>query len=349
MGEKSQEKIVLLGKSIKELKELSLSIGLPSYTGSQLADWIYKKRVTSFDQMSNLSLNSRSLLSERCTIGFESPIKEAISRDGTRKYLFEVGDNKFVETVLIPEGDRNTLCISSQVGCKMNCYFCMTGKQGFRGNLSVAQILNQALSLSIWNQVSNIVFMGMGEPMDNLDAVLQAIQCFTDPKTIAMSPKRITVSSVGVTHSVKRFLEECDCHLAISLHNPIPKERASLMPAERAMPLEELISLLSHYDFTKQRRITFEYIVFSGLNDTALHLKALTRVAKLFPSCRLNLIRYHKIPLVDLPQTDEQRLQSFCLSLQKAGVNCTIRQSRGQDIDAACGMLSTKKLQETIR
>lgn len=352
MGKRVEEcgdKVILLGKSPKELKALAVSWGMPAYTGSQLVDWIYHKRAMSFDKMSNISLKHREILSKRADVGLYAPIKEAISIDGTRKYLFEVGEGKFVETVLIPEGERNTLCISSQVGCKMNCYFCMTGKQGFRGNLTSAQILNQCLSLPIWEKVSNIVFMGMGEPMDNIDNVLQTIQLLTDPNTLAMSPKRITVSTVGINHGIHRFLEECQCHLAISLHNPIPYERANLMPAEKAMPINELIKLLQKYDFTKQRRITFEYIVFSGLNDTHTHLQALIKIVRNFPSCRLNLIRYHKIPLVDLPETNDKQLQAFFNALVANAVNVTIRQSRGEDIDAACGMLSTKQLVEKRR
>lgn len=338
------EKMVLLGKSLDELRTFVRELGMPIFTGNQLCDWIYKKRVASFEEMSNISLKHRDLLSQHAQVGLYPPIKEAISRDGTRKYLFSVGEEKYIETVLIPDGERNTLCISSQIGCKMNCYFCMTGKQGFRGHLTTAEILNQCLSLPVWEEVSNIVFMGMGEPMDNIDKVLQAIHLLTDPSILAMSPKRITVSTVGVDKGISRFLEECDCHLAISLHNPISSERAEWMPAEKAMPISKMLSLLQAYDFTKQRRLTFEYIVFSGLNDTPLHLKALTQIAKKFPACRLNLIRYHKIPNVDLPSTDEKRLQTFYTALVHNGINTTIRQSRGEDIEAACGMLSTKEL-----
>lgn len=349
MNEQEKEKTILLGKSIPQLKLFAQQIGLPPFAGSQIADWIYRKGAYSFSQMTNISLANRNLLQQKAIVGRQKPIHEVTSFDGTRKYLFPVGvSNKFVETVMIPDGDRKTLCISSQIGCKMNCLFCMTGKQGFNGNLTVAEILNQCLSVKEWNKVSNIVFMGMGEPMDNIEAVLDAIAILTEPKTIGMSPKRITVSTVGVEKGLVRFLNETSCHLAISLHNAIPNERASIMPVERGMPICNLVALLKQYDFTGQRRLTFEYIVFSGLNDTPHHIKALIQIAKQVP-CRVNLIRYHAIPGITLPNTSKESITNFCNQLNLAGINSTIRQSRGEDIDAACGMLSTKEEEKEKR
>lgn len=326
----------------EELAGLALSLGMPRFAGRQLAEWIYKKRVTSFAEMTNISLRHRALLEEVACIGRQAPIARADSKDGTRKFLFAVGDGAhYVESVYIPEGDRATLCVSSQMGCKMNCLFCMTGKQGFKGNLSSAEILNQILSIPDSDRLTNIVYMGMGEPMDNIDQVLQSISCLTHTQGLAMSPKRITVSSIGLEPGLSRFLEESSCHMAISLHSALPEERLAMMPIERAMPIEQTIATLRKYNFSGQRRLTFEYIVFGGLNDDIAHAKALLRLIRPL-NCHVNLIRYHRIPQVDLPSTEEAEMQRFADYLNGAGVPTTIRTSRGEDIAAACGMLSAQ-------
>ncbi len=331
---------VLLGMLPDELTEWAISLGLPPYAGRQIADWIYLKRVKTFEEMTNLSKKHRALLEENAIIGRTNPIAVASSKDGTRKYLFASSSAEPIEAVYIPEQDRATLCISSQVGCKMNCLFCMTGKQGFNGNLSADEILNQLLSISECDRITNIVYMGMGEPLDNVSQVLQSIHCLTHPKALAMSPKRITLSSIGIEPGLTRFLEECTCNMAISLHNALPDERLQIMPIERAMPIEQTIKTLSRYNFSGQRRLTFEYILFGGLNDDELHAKALRRlIAPL--DCHVNLIRYHKIPNVALQTTNDQRLNNFCQYLNRAGIPTTIRTSRGEDIAAACGMLSS--------
>lgn len=326
----------------EDLAGLALSLGMPRFAGRQLAEWIYKKRVTSFAEMTNISLRHRALLEEEACIGRQAPIARADSKDGTRKFLFAVGDGAhYVESVYIPEGDRATLCVSSQMGCKMNCLFCMTGKQGFKGNLSSAEILNQILSIPDSDRLTNIVYMGMGEPMDNIDQVLQSISCLTHTQGLAMSPKRITVSSIGLEPGLSRFLEESSCHMAISLHSALPEERLAMMPIERAMPIEQTIATLRKYNFSGQRRLTFEYIVFGGLNDDIAHAKALLRLIRPL-NCHVNLIRYHRIPQVDLPSTEEAEMQRFADYLNGAGVPTTIRTSRGEDIAAACGMLSAQ-------
>lgn len=334
--------VTLLGMPPEELASLALSLGMPRFTGRQLAEWIYKKRVTSFAEMTNISLRHRALLEEVACIGRQAPIARADSKDGTRKFLFAVGDGAhYVESVYIPEGDRATLCVSSQMGCKMNCLFCMTGKQGFKGNLSSAEILNQILSIPDSDRLTNIVYMGMGEPMDNIGQVLQSISCLTHTQGLAMSPKRITLSSIGLEPGLTRFLEESSCHMAISLHSALPEERLAMMPIERAMPIEQTIATLRKYNFSGQRRLTFEYIVFGGLNDDIAHAKALLRLIRPL-DCHVNLIRYHRIPQVDLPSTEETEMQRFADYLNGAGVPTTIRTSRGEDIAAACGMLSAQ-------
>ena len=352
------EKKPLLGMTLDELQEVARSMGMPAFTGKQMAAWIYQHHAHSFDEMTNISKTNRERLKEQYTVGIMPPIHAQHSTDGTVKYLFPVGSagrcttattkdeeertaTKCVETVFIPDSERGTLCVSCQVGCKMNCLFCQTGKQGFEGNLTATDILNQIFALPECDQLTNIVFMGQGEPMDNLDNVLQATQILMAPYGLAWSPKRITVSTVGVKNKLKRFLDTSPCHVAISLHSPLPEQRAELMPAEKAMSIEDVVGLLRDYDFSGQRRLSFEYIVFRGLNDSLRHAQAIVNLLRGL-ECRVNLIRFHKIPDVPLHGTDEQSMLKFCDYLTQHGVFTTIRASRGEDIFAACGLLSTK-------
>ena len=337
-----KEKKVLLGLSLDELKTVVKDLGMPQFTARQIAGWLYQQNVGSIDEMTNISKVNRERLSEAYVVGAMVPIDCQRSVDGTVKYLFPVADGKFVETVYIPEKDRATLCVSCQVGCKMNCLFCQTGKQGFEGSLSAGEILNQIYSLPERESLTNIVFMGQGEPMDNLDNVLRATEILTADYGYAWSPKRITVSSVGIKGKLKRFLDESECHVAISMHSPLPEQRQLLMPAERQMSITEVVALLKQYDFTHQRRCSFEYICFAGLNDTTTHAREIVKLLEGL-ECRVNLIRFHEIPEVDLPGADEQRMESLRDYLTNHGVFTTIRASRGQDIFAACGLLSTDR------
>ncbi|MBR2775532.1 MAG: 23S rRNA (adenine(2503)-C(2))-methyltransferase RlmN [Prevotella sp.] len=337
-----KEKKVLLGLSLDELKTVVKDLGMPQFTARQIAGWLYQQHVGSIDEMTNISKVNRERLSEAYVVGAMAPIDSQRSVDGTVKYLFPVADGKFVETVYIPEKDRATLCVSCQVGCKMNCLFCQTGKQGFEGSLSAGEILNQIYSLPERESLTNIVFMGQGEPMDNLDNVLRATEILTADYGYAWSPKRITVSSVGIKGKLKRFLDESECHVAISMHSPLPEQRQLLMPAERQMSITEVVALLKQYDFTHQRRCSFEYICFAGLNDTTTHAREIVKLLEGL-ECRVNLIRFHEIPEVDLPGADEQRMDSLRDYLTNHGVFTTIRASRGQDIFAACGLLSTAR------
>ena len=340
---------------------------MPAFTCKQLAQWLYEKHVGSIAEMTNISKQNRERLEQEYEVGLMPPIDCQRSKDGTIKYLFPVltangekptaiatphpqGENgQFVETVFIPDHDRATLCVSCQVGCKMNCLFCQTGKQGWQGDLTAADILNQILALPERDQLTNIVFMGQGEPMDNLDAVLRATEVLTADWGFAWSPKRITVSSVGIRGKLKRFLDESECHVAISMHSPLHEQRQQLMPAEKAMSLQETIDLLRQYDFNHQRRCSFEYICFGGLNDTPVYGREIVRLLSGL-ECRVNLIRFHEIPNVDLPASDEKRMEALRDYLTAHGVFTTIRASRGQDIFAACGLLSTAhKNNETIQ
>jgi 23S rRNA (adenine2503-C2)-methyltransferase len=335
----------LLGMTLSQLEDVALEVGMPQFAAKQIAQWIYCKRATSFGEMTNISKRFRESLAERFIIGRYKPIDVKRSVDGTVKYLFPTHDGQFVETVYIPDKDRATLCVSCQVGCKMNCLFCQTGKQGFSGNLTVSDILNQICSVEDSDKLTNIVFMGQGEPFDNLDNIMQSLDILTADYGWAWSPKRITVSTVGLRKNLKRFLDESECHLAISLHSPFHEQRFSLMPAEKQFPAKDIIELLRSYDFSHQRRLSFEYIVFDGVNDSVIHAEALVKLLRGL-DCRINLIRFHSIPDVGLNGVSDDKMLQFRDFLTFHGIFTTIRASRGQDIYAACGLLSTAKISE---
>ena len=333
----------LLGKTLEELQDITTQLGMPRFTAKQMAQWIYEKRVRSVQDMTNLSLANRQKLVEAgYEVGYEDPSDAAISRDGTIRYLFATPAGKHIESVYIPDHDRATLCISSQIGCKMNCYFCMTGKQGFNGQLSTTQIINQVFAIPESLSLTNIVFMGMGEPLDNWKNVRKALEIITAPWGMAWSPKRITVSTIGQMQHLPDFLAQSQCHLAISIHSPFEEERLRLMPVQKAYPIADVLELLRQQDWSHQRNLTFEYIIFKGLNDDARHAHALIKLLAGL-ECKVNLIRFHAIPDVELQTSDLAQMERFRDLLNEHGLTATIRASRGEDIYAACGMLSTTK------
>lgn len=332
-------RVPLLGMTLEQLAMVAAEAGMPKFAARQMAQWLYDKRVLSIDEMTNLSKRSRELLSQKYTVGREEPLLATKSVDGTVKYLFRGAGGREVESVYIPDGERATLCVSSQAGCKMNCYFCMTGKQGFHGNLSACQIINQVLSIPDSRSLTNIVYMGMGEPMDNIDAVIDSIRVMTEPWGLAWSPKRITVSSIGRIKELRRLLDTTNVNVAISVHSPFAEERLRLMPVEKAFPVAEVMSMLREYDFSHQRRLSVEYIMWRGLNDDMRHADALARLIRGM-HCRVNLIRFHAIPGVELQPCSDRTMVAFRERLNQLGVTATIRASRGEDIMAACGMLS---------
>ena len=336
-----ESRVNLLGMTLAQLQELCAAEGFPRFTAKQLCDWLYKKRVESIDAMTNLSLAQRARLNEMAYIGRETPVRCQVSRDGTKKYLFPVLDGHYVEAVYIPEEDRATLCVSCQVGCKMGCRFCVTGQQGFHGNLCAGDILNQLFSIPEYGELTNVVFMGMGEPMDNLDAILAATQTMTSDWGLGWSPKRITVSTVGIVPGLKRFLDESQCHVAVSLHNAVPQERLQMMPVQKAFPMNEVLAMLRHYDWSGQRRLSFEYTMFRGINDDQQHAQKLVDALKGL-DCRVNLIRFHESPEAPYKTSMPTAIKAFQDYLNRHGVTCTLRASRGQDIDAACGLLAGK-------
>ena len=336
----------LVGMTLAGLQQVAVENGMPLYTAKQMADWLYVKQVSSIDEMTNISLKFRARLSEKYDLILTPPAHEAASSDGTVKYLFPVADGHFVEAVYIPDDDRATLCISSQVGCKMGCVFCMTGRQHYTASLSAGEILNQILSLPQKSNLTNVVFMGMGEPLDNLENVLAVQEILCSPWGMGWSPKRITISTVGLRRELKQLIEGCDCHIAVSLHAPTPEKRHELIPAEKAFPMTEMLEVLRRYDFSHQRRLSFEYTMFSGVNDSLDDARQLVRALNGL-SCRVNLIRFHAIPDSPLRPVPEERMVEFRDWLTNHGVFATIRASRGEDIWAACGMLSTAKNEQS--
>ena len=331
----------LLGKTPDELREVALKVGLPAFAGKQLAGWLYGRRVKSFDEMTNISKVGRVRLAEEFDLGVVTPSSCQVSKDGTKKYLFPLGGGDAVEAVMIPDEDRKTLCVSSQAGCKMACKFCMTGRQGFHGNLDAADILNQFFSIEEAGELTNTVFMGMGEPLDNWDNVKRVIEVLTADWGLAWSPKRVTLSTIGVLPNLKKYLEESKCHLAVSLHNPFPEEREEMMPVQKAWSITEVVRLIKQYDFTGQRRVSFEYTVFEGWNSTPRHADGLLKLLRNL-ECRVNLIRFHKIPDFPYGTAPDSLMESFRDRLNAGGITATIRASRGEDIFAACGLLAGK-------
>lgn len=330
----------LYGKTLAELQDVAASLGMPRYTASQMASWLYKKGAEEIALMTDISLKNRTLLEENYAVGLSVPKGVSESADGTKKYLFRTDEGHFIESAYIPDGDRATLCVSSQAGCKMGCRFCMTARQGFQQNLSANEILNQVRSIPEYDTLTNLVYMGMGEPLDNLPEVLRSLEVLTSDWGYAWSPTRITVSTIGVIPTLRSFLEQTGVHLAVSLHDPFAAERARIMPVEKVYPIADVVALLKGYDFTRQRRVSFEYIVFKGMNDTPAHVKELARLLDGL-RCRINLIRFHAIPGSPFVSPTEDAMVRFRDALSRKGITTTIRASRGEDIKAACGLLST--------
>lgn len=333
-------KQMLYGSTLSELKALCERLDLPRFAHKQIARWLYTRHVTEIEAMTDLSKRAREVLAEHCSLGVTPPLKVSVSADGTKKYLFATSEGEYIESALIPDGERMTLCVSSQAGCKMGCKFCATGRMGFRHNLSSTEIINQVLSIPECDNLTNIVFMGMGEPLDNIDNLLRTLDILTSEWGMAWSPTRITVSTAGVAKMLPRLLDEQKVHIAVSLHNPFPMERKEIMPIENAYSIWEVCDILRRYDFTHQRRVSFEYIVLEGMNDSPRHIKELLRLLDGI-KCRINLIRFHRIPDSPFFSPPLERILAFRDTLTARGIQTTLRASRGEDIEAACGLLST--------
>ena len=338
-------KNTLYGKNPAELKALCAELGLPRFAAGQIARWLYQRHTEEPMAMSDLSLKNRQLLADRFAPVLTAPIRETVSVDGTKKYLFRTTQGAYIESAYIPDGERATLCVSSQAGCRMGCKFCATGRQGLQHSLTAAEILNQIVSLPERDRLTNLVFMGMGEPLDNLDEVLRALEIITAEWGFGWSPTRVTLSTAGIVPALRRFLDESKVHLAVSLHNPFHEERMEIMPVERPWPIAEVAAILREYDFTHQRRVSFEYIVMKGLNDSPRHIRELCRLLDGI-KCRINLIRFHKIEGSPYFSPDDEAMIRFRDTLTAKGIQTTIRASRGEDIQAACGLLSTEEQQK---
>lgn len=330
----------LYGSTLDQLKTLAEELGLSRFTHKQIARWLYTRFVDDIESMTDLSKSARAALAANCTLGLSAPLKVSVSADGTKKYLFATAEGEYIESALIPDGERMTLCVSSQAGCKMGCKFCATGRMGFRHNLSATEIINQVISIPERDRLTNIVFMGMGEPLDNIDNVLRALDILTSEWGMAWSPTRITVSTAGVARTLPRLLDEQKVHIAVSLHNPFPEERREIMPIENSYSIVEVCNILRRYDFTHQRRVSFEYIVLEDKNCSPRHIKELCRLLDGI-KCRINLIRFHRIPDSPFFSPPLDRIIEFRDTLTHRGIQTTLRASRGEDIEAACGLLST--------
>ena len=350
----------LIGMTPDELKRVAEETGLPGFAAGQIARWLYVRKVRRIEDMTDISKEGRKRLSERYEVGVTGYPEVQESSDGTRKYLFPVlgsyrkglqisscGDDASgyeqgaIEAVMIPDRDRATLCVSSQSGCRMGCRFCMTGRQGFHGHLQAADIISQLVAVDESDALTNAVFMGMGEPLDNYENVMRAIDILTAEWGFGWSPKRVTLSTIGVLPALKRYLDGSRCHIAVSMHNPFSDERLSIMPVEKAYPIRDVVELIRRYDFTGQRRVSFEYTMFSGFNDTKRHADAVIRLLSGL-ECRVNLIRFHRIPGFPYTTSPDAIMENFRDRLNRAGITSTIRASRGEDILAACGMLAGK-------
>lgn len=330
----------LYGSTLEGLRAICEQLDLPRFAHKQIAKWLYTRFVTDIDAMTDLSKVARERLKEQCDLGLSAPLKVSTSSDGTKKYLFATSEGEYIESALIPDGERMTLCVSSQAGCRMGCKFCATGRMGLRHSLSSTEIINQIISIPERDKLTNLVFMGMGEPLDNIDNLMLTLDILTSEWGMAWSPTRITVSTSGVAKTLPRLLEESKVHLAVSLHNPFPDERKEIMPIENAYPIWEVCDILRRYDFTHQRRVSFEYIVLEGMNCSPRHIKELSRLLDGI-KCRINLIRFHKIPDSPFFSPPLEKIIEFRDTLTKRGIQTTLRASRGEDIEAACGLLST--------
>lgn len=356
-----QEKINLLDLDAEGIRAWCASIGQKPFRATQLARWIHRYCCDDFDAMTNLAKEFRARLKDLAYIKAPSIIREHKSADGTRKWLFDVGNGNAVEAVFIPEDDRGTLCISTQAGCAMGCLFCSTGKQGFNRNLTTGEIVGQ-----LWTAerelrreagitdpndrvISNVVLMGMGEPLQNLDNVIPALRIFLDDNGYGLSRRRVTVSTSGLVRQMDKLGEAVPVALAVSLHAPDDALRDKLMPVNKKHPLEELLAACRRYLKVAPRDfITFEYLLLGGINDAPEQARALVKLVKTVP-CKFNLIPFNPFPDSDLKQPEREKVLAFAKILNDAGIVTTVRKTRGDDIAAACGQLAGEVRDRTRR
>ena len=310
-----------------------------------IANAIYKRKAVEFSQIKGISKKLKNWLSDNTLSGIYNPKASEISADGTVKYLFQNYEGQKFETVYIPDGKRNTVCVSTQSGCRMGCHFCATGIYGFFGDLSAGDIVNQILGLPVSEKITHIVFMGMGEPMDNISNVLKACEIITAEWGMALSPRNVTVSTVGITPAIELYLEKSRCNLTLSLFSPFPDERRRMVPAEKKYPVSEIIKTLKNYPLLKRRRLTAAYVMINNVNDTDKHLEGL-KTLLLNSGIRVNLLPYHQLRSDHNISSSIVRMQYFRHNLVISGISASIRKSRGVDISAACGLLASELSKE---
>jgi len=341
------EKVQIKGLNLEELKDFVSSLGLKPFRAKQIAQWLYKKRASSFEEMTDISKKDRKLLSQKAEISPLKLLKVEESVDGTRKYLFELEDGNRIESVFIPEKRWNTLCVSTQVGCPAGCKFCLTAKDGFTRNLSPAEIVEQYVAVQRDvgedRRISNVVFMGMGEPLLNFDSVKKAVQIMTHKDMLDLSTRKITVSTVGIVPGIDRMAKEMNkVKLAVSLHATTDEVRNFLVPLNRRYPISEIMAALRRYPADNNRRIMVEYVMLSGINDSLEDAKRLASMVKGLP-IKVNLIPFNPYPGSPFKPTPRERIEEFQRVLWDKNIAAFIRDSRGQDISAACGMLRAKE------
>jgi len=334
--------------SLPELEEFFLEQGEKKFRAKQVYEWLWQKSLKNFDEMSNISLSTRELLKTHFTINYIRVDLMQHSSDGTIKNAVKLFDDKIVESVLIPTTKRITACISSQVGCSLDCNFCATARLKRMRNLNSDEIYDQVVAIKdeaetyFQRPLTNIVFMGMGEPLLNYANVIDAIDKITSPKGLGMAPRRITLSTVGIPKMIRKMAEdEVKFNLAISLHSAINETRTRLMPINEVNPLEDLADALSFWYARTKRKVTYEYVIWEGINDDERHAKALAKFCKLIPS-KVNLIQYNPIDEGEFRQASQEAVDLYIRVLEGKGIIAKVRKSRGQDIDAACGQLANK-------
>ncbi len=342
-----QNKTDLKNMTSRQLVRYVESIQQPSFRGEQILAWLYKPGITDFSQMTDLAKEFRALLEQRARISiFTDPVIE-YSNDGAVKFGFRLEDDNFIESVLIPEGERNTLCVSSQVGCAMGCNFCQTGAMGFKRNLKPSEMVNQVCAVQDWligegkKKLTNLVFMGMGEPLANLDNLLPALSILSEQKGLDFASRRITVSTCGMIPQMLEFGKKSDANLAISLHAVDDETRNKLMPINKKYPINDLLAACREYHMKKRQRIMFEYVLLEGINDSDESAVKLSEMLRGIP-CKINLLAMNDDESSDFRSSDKDHILRFQNILRKSGYTVFVRQSRGEDISAACGQLAGK-------
>jgi 23S rRNA (adenine2503-C2)-methyltransferase len=359
------DRVNLLDLDVAALTAYVSSLDEKPFRARQLARWIHRRGARSFDEMTDLAKTLRAKLAEHAEISALPVVRDSTSSDGTRKWLLDVGKGNAIETVFIPEDDRGTLCISTQAGCAMACLFCSTGRQGFNRNLKTSEIIGQlwwaehalratagvtaAVGSDPDRVISNVVLMGMGEPLQNLDAVVPALRLMLDDDAYGLSRRRVTVSTSGLVRQMDKLAEQCPVALAVSLHAPNDDLRDRLVPLNCKHPLHELMAACRRYlRFAPRDFITFEYVMLDGVNDSDAHARELITLVRDVP-CKFNLIPFNPFPDSGFGRSPSERVRTFAQILQDAGIVTTTRKTRGDDIDAACGQLAGEVQDRTRR